>query len=236
MGLPLTNGFVAKWLLFDAALEARQAVVIVVAWAVSILTTFSFMKATLGVFYGMPAPGMRIAHEASPTMLAGMVVTAAMCLLFGFAPQLLMQPIVAPAVQGMGFTWDVRVTWFGVVTGSGTIGVTLGAAAGLLAAAGLGLVGYLVVRVPVPARTVAVFTGGDPLPEGDTLGVVDFAEMAEAAFGPVYAADPDPLWLRIWSGVRDGAQEVRAIAERLERRPLLVAAAGVLGLLAAVVL
>jgi len=54
-GVPLTNGFVAKWLLFDAALEAKQAVVVVIAWAVSVLTAFSFLKATVGVFYGIPS-------------------------------------------------------------------------------------------------------------------------------------------------------------------------------------
>ena len=52
--MPLTNGFVAKWLLFNAALDAKQAVVVVVAWAVSILTAFSFLKATVSVFYGIP--------------------------------------------------------------------------------------------------------------------------------------------------------------------------------------
>ena len=59
VGVPLTNGFVAKWLLFDAALEAKQAVVVVIAWAVSILTAFSFLKATVGRLLRHPEPRTR---------------------------------------------------------------------------------------------------------------------------------------------------------------------------------
>jgi multicomponent K+:H+ antiporter subunit A len=71
---------------------------------------------------------------------------------------------------------------------------------------------------------VAVFIGGDPLPEGDTLGAADFAEMAEAAFEPVYSLDPDPLYLLIWRGIKDAAAGVRRFAtEGLERQPFLTA-------------
>ncbi|HKN11472.1 MAG TPA: NADH-quinone oxidoreductase subunit L, partial [Pseudomonadota bacterium] len=70
----------------------------------------------------------------------------------------------------------------------------------------------------------AVFTGGDPLPEGDTLGAADFAEMAEAAFEPVYSLDPDPLYLLIWRGIKDVAVGARRFAtEGLERQPVFTA-------------
>lgn len=71
---------------------------------------------------------------------------------------------------------------------------------------------------------MSVFTGGDPLPEGDTLGAVDFAEMAEAAFEPVYSLDPDSLYLAIWRGIKDVATGARRFAtEGLERQPFLTA-------------
>jgi multicomponent K+:H+ antiporter subunit A len=226
VGVPLTNGFVAKWLLFDAALEANQAVVVVVAWAVSIITTFYFFKATLSVFYGMPAHDLRVEkiHEVAPTMQIGLGITGALCVVFGFAPQLVMQPVIEPAVHALGFDWQVQVTWLGVLTGSGTIGVTVGAAAVVVVAALFGVGAYHLVRAPAGAHPVAVFTGGDPLPEGDTLGAADFAEMAEAAFEPVYSLDPDPLYLLIWRGIKDAAAGVRRFAtEGLERQPFLTA-------------
>jgi multicomponent K+:H+ antiporter subunit A len=227
VGVPLTNGFVAKWLLFDAALDAHQAVVVVVAWAVSIITTFYFFKATLSVFYGMPGPDLRVEeiHEVAPTMQIGLGITGALCVVFGMAPQLVMQPVIEPAVHALGFDWQVQVTWLGVLTGSGTIGVTVGAAAVVLVAVLFGAGAYRMMRAPV-GRPVSVFTGGDPLPEGDTLGAVDFTEMAETAFEPVYSLDPDPLYLLIWRGIKAAAAEARQFATAgLERQPLLTAVA-----------
>jgi len=223
VGVPLTNGFVAKWLLFNAALEAHQAVVVVIAWAVSIITTFYFFKATLCVFYGMPAPDLRVEkiHEVSPSMQAGLGLTGALCVVFGIAPQLLMQPVIEPAVRSLGFDWQVQMTWLGVLTGSGTIGVTVAAAAVVLVAALFGGGAYLLLRAPA-GHAVAVFTGGDPLPEGDTVGAVDFAEMAETAFEPVYSLDPDPLYLLIWREIRDTAAAAGRFATAWpERWPIL---------------
>jgi len=237
IGVPLTNGFVAKWLLFDAALEAGQAVVVVVAWAVSIITTFYFFKATLSVFYGMPAhdPRLEKIHEVGPSMQFGLGITGALCVVFGIAPQLVMQPVIEPAVRALGFDWQVQATWLGVVTGSGSIGVTAGAAAVVVFAALFGAGAYRLVRAPVAAHAVAVFSGGENLPEGDTLGAADFAEMAEEAFAPVYALDPDRLYFPIWGEIRDGASRVRSVATAwLERQPVRTALVSAAVLFAAV--
>ncbi len=225
-GVPLTNGFVAKWLLFNAALDANQAVVVVVAWAVSLLTTFSFLKATVNVFYGIPSHELRAEeiHEAAPPVLIGMGITGALCLVFGFAPQLLIQPVIEPAVRSLGFGGQIGMTWLGVLTDFGSIGVTVGAAAGLVVAALFGAGAYHLVRAPVGAHAVAVFSGGERLPDDDTLGAVDFAEMAEEAFEPVFALDPDRLWFPIWREIRDGAIRVRWFATAwLERLPWVTA-------------
>ncbi len=157
-------------------------------------------------------------------MRVGSGITAALCLVFGVAPQLLMQPVIEPAVRSLGFDWQVQATWLGVLTGSGTIGVTVGAAAGLVLAALFGIGAYRLVRAPAGGHPVSVFTGGDPLPEDDTLGAVDFAEMAEAAFEPVYSLDPDPLYLLIWREIKNGAAGLRQFATAgLERRPAVTA-------------
>ncbi len=224
-GVPLTTGFVAKWLLFDAALEARQPLVVIVAWCVSVLTAFSFLKATVSTFYAAPAPGLRTVaiHEAPPSMRIGMGITGALCVVFGIAPQLLMQPVIAPAVRSLGFAWQIQASWLGVLTGSGAIGVTVGAALFVVFAALFGVGAYRFALAPA-GLPVTVFTGGDPLPEGDTLDAVDFAEMAEVALKPVYGSDPDPIYLLIWREIRDTALEVgRFATSGLERRPAAIA-------------
>lgn len=226
-GVPLTNGFVAKWLLFNSALEQGLVPVVLVCWVGSLLTAFSFLKATVNAFYGPPSAALlgRPVHEASPGMLAGMGFMAGACLLFGLAPQLLMAPVVAPAVQSLGLQWDVGMGWLGLLTSRGVLGATVGGAAVLLALAG----GALVVRLAqAPALVpVSVFSGGEPLPAGDRPGAVDFAAAAEAAFHPVYALDPDPVLMRAWHRVQQLAQRLQAgPAAALQRRP--VAAAGLL--------
>jgi multicomponent K+:H+ antiporter subunit A len=221
-GVPLTTGFVAKWLVFGAALDAEQPVVVMVAWCVSVLTAFSFLKATVSAFYAEPPPDLRIdaVHESPVSMQAGMAISGALCVVFGIAPQLLLQPVIAPAVQSLGFDWPVQATWLGLLTGSGAIGVTVGAGAVVVFATVLGAGAYRLVRAPA-GLAVPVFTGGDPLPPGDTLGAVDFAEMAEAAFEPVYRTDPDPAYLLIWREIRDAAGRAGVFAATtLERRPV----------------
>ncbi len=202
IGVPFTNGFVAKWLLYASALNAGQALVVLVAWLVSTFTAFYILKATVSVFYGEMPESLRQKdiHDASPAMLAGMGALSVLVVVFGAAPQLLIRWIVTPAVQALNMTWQGTVTWFGIQTGSMDLLVTAGAVITILA----GLVGwafYAATHSP-HSSSVQVFTGGDPLPEGDSVGVVDFAELTGTAFAPAYRLlDPEPLYLAVWQGV-----------------------------------
>ena len=92
-GVPLTNGFFAKWLVFGAALDRGMLFLLVAGWIGSILTAFSFLKASVNCFFGpMPSALARVhVHEASPSMLIGMGSMAAGCILFGLAPQIAMR-------------------------------------------------------------------------------------------------------------------------------------------------
>lgn len=220
-GVPLTNGFVAKWLLLGAALDRGLLFLVVAGWIGSILTAFSFLKATVNGFYG-PVPtelAAREVHEAPVGMLLGMGAMAAGCVVFGLAPQILMDAVVTPAVVGLGFAPEVTTSWGGIATARGGIGLTVGAA---LVAASLGL-GWLVwraTRTPTPVA-VAVFSGGEPVPVGDRPNAVDFALMAEESFRPVYGLDPDRLWLKAWSATTATTSITRSrLAPLLEQRPL----------------
>lgn len=222
-GVPLTNGFVAKWLVFGAALDKGLLFLVVAGWIGSILTAFSFLKASVNCFFGqMPAELERVhVHEASPSMLIGMGAMAAGCIAFGLAPQLLMDWVVAPAAHGLGFADTVGTSWGGVATGRGSIGLTVGASL-VAAALAIAWMAWHFAQTP-SARPVAVFTGGEPLPVGDRPGAVDFAGLAEDAFHPVYAFDPDRVWFGSWGWTTRFAGAGRAaVAPIVERRPLVV--------------
>jgi hypothetical protein len=69
---------------------------------------------------------------------------------------------------------------------------------------------------------VNIFTGGDPLPADDSVGTVDFADIAETAFRPVYnAVDPDPAYLLLWSCIKNLSAATGRIVQPLERHPFL---------------
>ena len=202
VGVPLTNGFVAKWLLFNSALEAGQIAVVMVALVVSILTAFYMLKATSSVFYGNIPDGLRNAKikKAPLSMRSGMAALGVLCLVFGIAPQLLMQTVVGPAVRSLGFEWNAPVSWLGLLTGTADPHVTVGAII-VLAALLLGFIIYRITR-PRIRKTVMVFTGGDQPQADHGVGAADFSEMAGAAFKPLYRVNPDPAYVALWRGVK----------------------------------
>jgi len=196
IGVPLTNGFVAKWLLYDAALKSGAWVVIIIAWLVSSFTAFYIMKATVSVFFGeMPVElKKQKIEDASPLMLAGMGVLAAASLLFGIAPQLLVKWIAAPALSAMNVSLPTDVTFLGLQVNGGGAPITAGA---ILTVSVLIVVALIFLLRKPKLEGVSSFTGGDPLPESNSLNTVDFSEFAGAEFAPVIRVlDPDPVLLR----------------------------------------
>jgi len=218
IGVPLTNGFVAKWLLYDAALQAGAWVVVIIAWLVSTFTAFYILKATVGVFFGEPSPEVKNAEikDASPRMLAGMGVLALASLFFGVVPQLLIKWIAGPAMTAMKVTLPTTVTFLGLQANSGGAPITAGA---ILTLSVLLIIGVLfAIRRPSP-KGVSSFTGGDPLPENDKLNVIDFSEFAETTFEPAMRLmNPDPVYLWIWHSISWLAKLTRTISETVEKK------------------
>ena len=125
------------------------------------------------------------------------------------------------------------LSWLGIQTGELNLPVTVGALFPILAA----LIGWAVYAGMRSKRsgTVQVFTGGDPLPEGDRVGAVDFAELADTTFTPVYRVlDPDPLYQVVWHGVRRLGGRLARGSAGLENRALLACVLLVLVMAAAV--
>ena len=237
IGVPLTNGFVAKWLLFTAALDAGQMLVVLIAWLVSVFSSFYILKATVSVFCGeLPASLRdRQIEEAAPSMQVGMGILAVLCVLFGIAPQLLVDWVIAPAVRSLGFLWAGQVSWLGVPTGpAGLYGVAAASMALVALLAGLGA--YGLARRP-RVDPVGVFTGGDPLlPADSVVDAADFIGTVEETFRPAYrVTDPDPIYLALWGRLRDLAGCLdRVVTPLIEGHPLWATVAGGAAVLAAI--
>lgn len=106
-GVPPFNGFFSKELVYDGALE-RGWIFYLAALAGSFLTAASFLKLGHAAFLGKLGDEHKNAKEASPVMLAPMVIIAAICILFGlwnaFPLNALIQPILGPErMEGHNF-------------------------------------------------------------------------------------------------------------------------------------
>ena len=154
-------------------------------------------------------------------MQVGMGILAALCLLFGIAPQVLMNWLVVPAVRSLGFARAGHVSWLGVPAGpAGSVGAV--AVTVVLAAVLVGLVLHRLVRRP-SGQPVGIFTGGDPLAIADSVvDAADFVGTVEDTFAPAYRiADPDPIYLAVWGRLRDlGDGFDRVVTPLFEMHPL----------------
>lgn len=238
-GVPLLNGFVSKWLLYNAALEANRPLLALIPWVGSILTAFSFLKATSGVFLGPEGPDSAKAHEAPWTMTAGIAVLAAGCVFVGVAPQFAVKYLVNPLLPALGCAPLEGVGWFGLGVGQGSWYATAGLGLGLVATA-IALIVYLIAR-PGRAALAAdgaptVFTGGEPLGPQGRLAASDFSLIVKQNLAPFYRAfDVDKLYLALWRALGRGASLLDVLARRVEAHGvaalLVVAAALAVGAL-----
>src|SRR5208283_3768013 len=126
MGIPLMSGFVSKWMLYAAALQAGWTVPAMVAWAVSLGTVFLCAKATSAVFLGPLTDKTQEAEEAPPTMQWGMGLMAAGSIVLGIAPQLAVNYLFNPILSALSLGEGIRVTWFGLFSDTGSFSTTGG--------------------------------------------------------------------------------------------------------------
>jgi formate hydrogenlyase subunit 3/multisubunit Na+/H+ antiporter MnhD subunit len=238
-GVPLLNGFVSKWLLYNAALAANQPVLALIPWVGSILTVFAFLKATSGVFLGNDGAATESAHEAPWPMLAGGGMLAAGCVLLGVAPQLAVRYLLNPLLPAVGCAPLAGISWFGLSVGQGAWFATGGLALGIIAL----IFGVLVYWFPAPMRAAAataggspsIFTGGEPLSAQGHLGAGDFSQILKQSLAPFYRDfDVDKVWLGLWRTLGRFASGLAVLLSRPERLPsaFLLALGGALAAIA----
>lgn len=120
-GIPPLNGFASKWMIYQGIISSGESggmgwvVWLAVAMLGSALTLASFVKVLHATF--LCKPSVEVQHmkisERSISMLAPMVVLAALCVVFGvFAFQLPLGQMIFPVVQA----YTPGVWWAGLAT------------------------------------------------------------------------------------------------------------------------
>ncbi len=105
-GLPPFNGFVSKWLVYQAAYAKAvetgnfvYAIVTVTALVVSVMTLASFIKVTQAVFFGQLREELKDTEEVPAPMLIPMYIMSALCVLAGVFYPLVNKYLLAPAAN-----------------------------------------------------------------------------------------------------------------------------------------
>ena len=107
-GLPPFNGFVSKWMIYQAAwskgVETNNffyVFVTIVAVVVSVMTLASFIKVTQAVFFGQPSEKCENAKEVPLAMRIPMWIMSALCILVGIFYNFINTNLLAPATNAV---------------------------------------------------------------------------------------------------------------------------------------
>ena len=100
-GIPPLNGFVSKWLIFQACLQSGHYLLGLAAMMGSLFTLAAILKLAYAAFMGQPGPGLSDIREAPVSMLIPMGVLTAGSVLVGLFPGLVLTP-VADIQQALG--------------------------------------------------------------------------------------------------------------------------------------
>ncbi len=222
-GVPLFSGFVSKWLIYNAALQAGFIVPALISWIVSVITVFYFLKATTGVFFGEESGKASLAREAPPTMTAGALALAAGTVVLGVAPQLAVRFIINPLLPALGVEPVIGVSWFGLTAGTGSWYSTIGLILVLLAV-GAGAAIYFLARSrrraekeDVSRPVDHIFTGGEPLGRPGRMMSSDFSLIIKKGLAPFYKwSDPDRYYLAAWHASLKVSGALEMMSRRLE--------------------
>ena len=229
-GIPLMSGFVSKWMLYAAALQAGWVVPALIAWIVSLGTVFLCAKATSSVFLGSPTEKTQRAEEAPLAMQWAMGLMAAGNIVLGIAPQLAVNYLLVPVLGALSLGPSLQVTWLGLFTGAGSFSATGGLVLALVSLL-LGGAIYAFAHAARPVHVVAVggaalvgasggvFTGGEPLTAEGRLTAGDFSRIFEQTWRPFFQwSRVDEIYLGAWHGLEALSRELSAGVAWLERR------------------
>ncbi|MFX1318873.1 MAG: proton-conducting transporter membrane subunit [Promethearchaeota archaeon] len=98
-GVPLLNGFISKWMVYNACIAAGQPVFALIAIFTSAFTFAVFLRLLCSVFLGQAPGAYADVHPAPRSMVAPSIILAAGCILFGILPQLALVWLIFPATN-----------------------------------------------------------------------------------------------------------------------------------------
>ena len=99
-GVPPFNGFASKLMIYESVYNFNP-ILTIIAIAVSIITLGAYVKAFQGIFLGPKLKEFDDIPEAPNSMLVAIAVLAALVIVFGLMPSLVVKTIIAPAANAL---------------------------------------------------------------------------------------------------------------------------------------
>ncbi|MDV3428190.1 MAG: hypothetical protein LIR50_14420, partial [Bacillota bacterium] len=96
-GIPPFNGFVSKWLIYQATFEAGYAPVTIIALIASVLTLAALVKVIQSVFFGQLKEEYKDVKEVPLSMRIPMMILSAVCVFVGVFPHVISKYLIEPA-------------------------------------------------------------------------------------------------------------------------------------------
>ncbi|MCL1939967.1 MAG: oxidoreductase [Desulfovibrionaceae bacterium] len=125
IGVPPSNGFTSKWIIYHALMEQGQVFIAILSLAGSVITLAYFAKMLHSVFLGQPMPGLEKVCEAPRSMLMPMFLLTGGCVVTSVFPGLVLIPINTILVE-LGLPAQDVAPW-GLATGAGAWNATVAA-------------------------------------------------------------------------------------------------------------
>lgn len=122
VGVPPSNGFTSKWIIYHALMQQGEVALALLSLAGSVLTLAYFAKYLHEAFLGQPSPDIAEVKEAPRVMLAPMLVLAAGCVVTSVFPGLFLAPI-GHVLTELGFE-PLNVAPWGLASGPGAWNAT----------------------------------------------------------------------------------------------------------------
>jgi hydrogenase-4 component B len=199
-GLPLFNGFVSEWLLFQAFLfgfqqssDAFSRSVFPVAGALLALTSAlaaaCFVKAFGMTFLALPrGEGARTARESAGLMLAPQGALALLCVGLGLAPGWVLGVLqgVVGSLPGVHPSPEMTRGWFAIAPGPGQFDHLELPFVAVAVLAGLALAGVLALRTGYTVRRAPTWGCGGELTAHTEYTATAFSKPLMMIFRAVY--------------------------------------------------
>lgn len=120
VGVPPTNGFTSKWIIYQALMAEGEPLLALISLIGSVITLAYLARFMHAVFLGQPGRNLDHIEEAPWVMRAPMLLMAFMVILTGVFPGLMLAPLnAALAEYGMP---SLDVAFYGLATGPRRVG------------------------------------------------------------------------------------------------------------------